>query len=80
MVDFKKGESINIDVLIQQDKGGKIEFTFLLPSFDDLVRAVMKKNEGHLYDLDKGADHGLRLRDTSGQYYLTIGIQNQKIR
>lgn len=80
MVDFKKGESINIDVLIQQDKGGKIELTFPLPSFDDLVRAVMKKNEGHLYDLDKGADHGLRLRDTSGQYYLTIGIQNQKIR
>ena len=31
----------------------------------------------NMYDLDEGK--GLRLNDTSGNYYLTIGIKNQKV-
>jgi len=32
-----------------------------------------------MYDLDEGKDKGLQLNDTSGTYYLTIGIKNQKV-
>ena len=76
---LEKGEKITIDAVIKKEHGA-VEVTFELPPFEDLVRKAMHTpTNKNMYDLDEGKDKGLQLNDTSGTYYLTIGIKNQKV-
>ena len=76
---LEKGEKITIDAKIIKNHG-IVEVTFELPPFEDLVRKAMHTPANkNMYDLDEGKDKGLRLNDTSGTYYLTIGIKKQKV-